>query len=91
MTLEVEDLPTDATATDLAALFHPFGPVTRADIWYGWLLGPGELVGSVELTTGGPAAVAALNGSEYRGRTLRVAASRPRDAAGDSGPRIPIT
>lgn len=83
MTLDIEDLSADATATDLAALFQLFGPITWADVWYGWCLGPGEWVGRVTLATGGPEAVAALNGSAYRGRTLRVAAALPRDPPGN--------
>jgi hypothetical protein len=74
MSLGVDNLPTNATAADLRALFRPFGPVTRADVWYGWCLGPGSWVGAVDLESGGSAAVAALDGTEYRGRTLSVSA-----------------
>lgn len=69
--LRVENLPTRTRDSDLRSLFAPFGPVAWADVWYGWCLGPGEWGGAVVLESGGAAAVAALNGAEYRGRALR--------------------
>ena len=70
--LYIENLPIDTTETDLRTLFHPFGSITRADVWYGWCLGPGFWVGAVDLESGGPEAVAAFDGTVYRSHILDV-------------------
>ena len=79
MWLFVTNLPADATDADLAALFAPFGTVQVTAAW-----GATGRVGLVALAAGTGAAVAALDGAEFRGRTLCVRPVLP--AGGDETP-----
>ena len=78
MWLFVTNLPADATDADLSSLFAPFGTVKATAAW-----GATGRVGLVTLAAGTGAAVAALDGAEFRGRTLSV---RPVVPAGGGHP-----
>ena len=85
------NLPADTTDAELAALFAPFGAVTAAAVWGD--LGPDRQyrVGFVALSAGWDAAVGALDGSDYRGLTLRARVIRPWDGTspGRVRPAVP--
>jgi RNA recognition motif-containing protein len=82
VTIYVENLLFGVTPDDLTALFAPYGRVTSARVWTDRDAGPTHRVGFVDLADGGRAAVAALDGSEYRGRVLLVGETDLRSETG---------
>jgi RNA recognition motif-containing protein len=75
----VGNLPFQTTSDDLRELFAQHGTVTRAQIVSDRETGRSRGFGFVEMSEGGDAAIAALNGTEFQGRTLTVNEARPRE------------
>jgi RNA recognition motif-containing protein len=85
MQLYVGNLPYTTTNDDLRALFATYGEVTRATIIKDRDTGRSKGFGFVDMANDseGQAAIAALNGSDMKGRPLKVNVSEPRK----DGPR----
>src|SRR5881394_2721105 len=75
----VGNLSFEATAADLEAAFGAHGTVQRAQIVTDRDTGRSRGVGFVEMSEGGDAAIAALNGTQLGGRTLTVNEAKPRE------------
>lgn len=78
MTLYIVNLPEEVTATDLSALFAPFGRVTTAEVAVSRETGEGLGAAFVEMDRpGGDDAIAGLDGARYQDRTLSVVEALP--------------
>jgi RNA recognition motif-containing protein len=75
----VGNLSFQTTADDLIHLFGEHGTVTRAQIVSDRETGQSRGFGFVEMSEGGEAAIAALNGAQHGSRTLTVNEARPRE------------
>ena len=77
----VGNLPYTSTEQELEELFRQFGQVTRANIVTDRDTGRSRGFGFVEMESAqeGQAAIDALNGKEWGGRTLTVNEARPRN------------
>ena len=75
----VGNLPFDASADDLREAFGTYGAVTSAQIVNDRETGRSRGFGFVEMVEGGDQAIAALNGVQYKGRTLTVNEAKPRE------------
>jgi RNA recognition motif-containing protein len=75
----VGNLAFDATGSDLETAFAQHGTVRRAQVVSDRDTGRSRGFGFVEMSDGGDAAIAALNGSELGGRTLTVNEAKPRE------------
>jgi RNA recognition motif-containing protein len=80
MNLYVGNLPFSATADDLSETFSQYGIVTRASVVTDRETGRSRGFAFVEMSSGGPEAVAALNGADFNGRALTVNEAKPREA-----------
>jgi hypothetical protein len=71
MRLYVGNLLASTTSRDLRKLFAPYGTVTKAEIAIDKVHHTGRSLGFgfVEMADGGEAAIAALNGAAFQGRT----------------------
>jgi RNA recognition motif-containing protein len=76
--LFVGNLPFTATSDELREAFEQFGTVTRAHVVTDRESGRSRGFGFVEMDDGADAAIEAMNGSEFNGRTLTVNEARPR-------------
>lgn len=87
--LYVGNLPYNTTADDLREAFSQFGTVARTQVVSDRETGRSRGFGFVEMADGGDAAVEAMNGAPFQGRTLTVNEARPREerAPGGGGPR----
>ncbi len=85
MNLYVGNLPFSATADDLSEKFSQYGMVTRASVVTDRETGRSRGFGFVEMSSGGPEAVAALNGADFNGRALTVNEAKPREARPRTG------
>lgn len=75
----VGNLPWSTTEAQLAELFSPHGNVLSAKLINDKDTGRARGFGFVEMEDAeAAAAIAALNGTEYGGRTLQVNEARPR-------------
>jgi RNA recognition motif-containing protein len=85
--LYVGNLPFDALENDLQELFSPHGPVTEVNLVQDRVTGKARGFAFVTLATkeAADAAVAALNGKEWKGRALTVNEARPREARTGGG------
>jgi RNA recognition motif-containing protein len=83
--LYVGNLTFDATEDELLQLFSQYGEVQSAQIVTDRDTGRSRGFGFVEMATGGPEAIAALNGQDFKGRTLTVNEARPRKEGGGGG------
>jgi RNA recognition motif-containing protein len=83
--LYVGNLPFSATAADLETAFGQYGTVTRAQVMTDRETGRSRGFGFVEMSDGADAAIQALNGAEFQGRTLTVNEARPREERPRSG------
>jgi RNA recognition motif-containing protein len=85
MQLYVGNLPYSISEDDLRGLFAVHGEVTRATIIKDRETGRSKGFGFVDMTNDGEgqAAISALNGSDMKGRPLKVNVSEPRK----DGPR----
>ncbi len=85
----VGNLPYTSTEQELEELFRQYGPVARANIVTDRDTGRSRGFGFVEMENqaDGQAAIDALNGQEWGGRTLTVNEARPRsnDRRGGGG------
>jgi len=80
MNIYVGNLSRDVTEDELRQAFEGFGEVTAARIITDKLTGASRGFGFVEMPTKTEAqdAIAGLNGTEMKGRTLTVNEARPR-------------
>ncbi|MER3414662.1 MAG: RNA-binding protein [Gemmataceae bacterium] len=87
MNIFVGNLVWDATSDDLYALFQQHGAVSRAQVIIDRETGRSRGFGFVEMEDEeeGRKAIEALNGSEFKGRTLTVNEARPRETRGGGG------
>jgi RNA recognition motif-containing protein len=81
----VGNLSFQTTADDLIQLFGEHGTVTRAQVVSDRETGQSRGFGFVEMSQGGDAAIAALNGSQHGSRTLTVNEAKPREDRGRRG------
>ena len=65
----VGNLPFDATATELEEAFGQYGAVAQCQVANDRETGRSRGFGFVEMSNGGEAAIAALNGASFGGRT----------------------
>jgi RNA recognition motif-containing protein len=75
----VGNLPFQTTSEDLRSWFAEYGTVTRAQVATDRETGRSRGFGFVEMTDGGDEAIAALNGSQLEGRSLKVNEAKPRE------------
>ncbi len=80
--LYVGNLSFSCTADDLRELFGQHGNVTSAQVVSDRETGRSRGFGFVEMSDGGEAAISALNGSDFMGRSLTVNEARPRESGG---------
>jgi RNA recognition motif-containing protein len=83
--LYVGNLSFSSTADELRELFGQFGNVTSAQVVSDRETGRSRGFGFVEMSDGGDAAITALNGSDFQGRSLTVNEARPRESGGGGG------
>jgi len=85
MMIYVGNLDYAVTSDELRAFFEPFGAVTMAEVQVKSRTGQSRGFGLVEMPQEGEAkaAIAALHGQEFHGRTLTVNESRPRRTVRD--------
>lgn len=83
--LYVGNLPYSTTADDLREAFSQFGTVSRTQVVSDRETGRSRGFGFVEMADGGDAAVEAMNGAPFQGRTLTVNEARPREERGPGG------
>ena len=83
--LYVGNLSSHLTNFDLIKLFGQVAPVCSADVILDRLTGRSRGFGFVEMNSPGHAeeAIAKLNGHDVQGRRIKVAMSKPREAAPD--------
>ena len=81
----VGNLPFTTTADDLLSWFGEHGTVTRAQVATDRDTGRSRGFGFVEMSEGGEAAIAALDGSQLEGRTLKVNEAKPKEERPRSG------
>jgi RNA recognition motif-containing protein len=81
----VGNLTFDATESELSELFSQHGQVDSAQIVTDRDTGRSRGFGFVEMSEGADAAIAALNGQDFKGRTLTVNEARPRTEGGGGG------
>ena len=84
MNIYVGNLPRKTSETELREAFAPFGEVTSASIIMDKMSGESRGFGFVEMPnkTEALAAIQALNGKEFDGRTLTVNEARPKEDRG---------
>ncbi len=85
--LYVGNLPYTVSDSDLQRLFEPHGAVQSAQVVVDRDTGRSKGFGFVEMETGeaAQAAISALNGQEFSGRSLTVNEARPREERGGGG------
>lgn len=81
----VGNLSFETSADDLRGMFSAFGGVERAQVATDRETGRSRGFGFVEMKEGGDAAIAALNGTELQGRSLKVNEAKPREDRPRSG------
>lgn len=74
----VGNLPWSATEQDVEKLFATYGQVSSVKLISDRETGRARGFGFVEMESGADEAIAALDGSEYGGRSLKVNEARPR-------------
>jgi RNA recognition motif-containing protein len=77
--LYVGNLSFDTTSDDLRDAFAQYGTVTSAQVVSDRETGRSRGFGFVEMASGAPEAIKALDGSELQGRTITVNEARPRE------------
>jgi cold-inducible RNA-binding protein len=81
----VGNLSFQTTADDLLQLFGQHGTVERAQVVTDRETGQSRGFGFVEMSQGGEAAIAALNGTQHGSRALTVNEAKPREDRGGRG------
>src|SRR6516162_4688359 len=81
----VGNLPYTTTSDDLRSWFAEHGTVTRAQVATDRDTGRSRGFGFVEMSEGGEAAIAALDGAQVEGRSLKVNEAKPREDRPRSG------
>lgn len=81
----VGNLSFETTSDDLREIFSEYGNVDRAQVASDRDTGRSRGFGFVEMREGGDEAIAALNGAEHLGRTLKVNEAKPREERSRSG------
>ena len=89
MNIYVGNLSWQMTDEDLRALFEQYGSVTSAKIVKDKVSGRSKGFGFVEMSadTEAQAAISALNGTQFGGRTLTVNEARPQEPRSGGGGR----
>ena len=82
--LYVGNLTFDATDADLTELFSPHGQIQSAQVVTDRDTGRSRGFGFVEMSDGADSAIAALNGQDFKGRSLTVNEAKPRESGGGS-------
>jgi RNA recognition motif-containing protein len=77
--LYVGNLSFDTSADDLRQAFAQYGTVTSVTVITDRETGRSRGFGFVEMDDGAEEAVAAMNGADLQGRTLKVNEARPRE------------
>ena len=87
--LYVGNLPYSVTNEDLRDLFSQSGTVESASVVSDKFSGQSKGFGFVEMADAGEAAAAiqTLDGTEFKGRNIKVNEAKPREAGGGGGPR----
>jgi RNA recognition motif-containing protein len=85
MNIYVGNLAFSTTSEDLQALFADHGTVSRAQVTMDRETGRSRGFGFVEMSDGAEAAIKALNGAQFQGRTLTVNEAKPREARPSGG------
>jgi RNA recognition motif-containing protein len=75
----VGNLSFETSSDNLKDIFSEYGQVDRAQVATDRDTGRSRGFGFVEMRDGGDEAIAALNGAEYQGRTMKVNEARPRE------------
>lgn len=85
--LFVGNLPFNASDSDLNELFGPFGTIESAQVIQDKISGRSKGFGFVEMASDdeAKAAIAGLNGKDFKGRPLTVNEAKPREEG--RGPR----
>ena len=97
MNIYVGNLPYSVKSEELREAFEPYGAVTSAEVIFDRRTKRSRGYGFVEMAddAAGRRAIAALNGSDFKGRELRVDESQPRDQkverSSEPGERRPRT
>lgn len=81
MNIYVGNLPYSVKSEELRDAFEPYGTITAAEVIFDRRTKRSRGYGFVEMSDdeAGRRAIAALNGSDFQGRELRVDESQPRD------------
>lgn len=84
MNIYVGNLNWHTTEAELQELFEPHGQITTVTIIKDKFTGESRGFGFIEMSSDeeGGAAIAALNGTELAGRTLKVNIARPKEERG---------
>ena len=84
MNIFVGNLPPEATETEIAELFKPFGQVKSVQVMRELFTGKSRGFGFVEMPGKAQslAAIAAVNGRDFAGQPLKVNEARPRPERG---------
>lgn len=77
----VGNLSFETSSENLREVFGAYGRVNRAQVATDRETGRSRGFGFVEMADGGDEAIAALNGAEHQGRSLKVNEAKPRDRA----------
>jgi cold-inducible RNA-binding protein len=77
--LYVGNLPFGTTTDDLRDLFAQYGSVKSSQVVMDRETGRSRGFGFVEMNDGAEAAIEALNGKDFQGRSLAVNEARPRE------------
>jgi RNA recognition motif-containing protein len=80
MNIYVGNLSRQAGESELKALFAQFGEVKSAKIVKDQFSGESRGFAFIEMTDNGSQAIAALDGKEFSGRSLKVNEARPKTA-----------
>ena len=81
----VGNLSFNTTSDDLRDLFAAYGEIKSASVVMDRDTGRSRGFGFVEMSSGGNAAIDALDGKEHEGRALTVNEARPREQRSGGG------
>lgn len=85
MNIYVGNLSYNTTESELRSAFEAHGEVTSTAIISDRDSGQSKGFGFVEMSTGGPEAISALDGTDLGGRQIKVNEARPRNEGGGGG------